>query len=420
MKRNLIKALAPIISFGALSISTFSYDVMERYKVLEDKIKTQEMLSPFGNDFLFDISAIVNKNIFDVIDDAEAVSKTEGSVSDKIVAGQQFLNRYKNTEQTARINVNLGFPLPSFTIKKIKFRPNFRLNVNGGANIGIREEDFDLSKILDYIPAEIPQEMKTLIAQQPYVAGGDIVALALASNSLLLALAEAQGYTGKYFFPQDTSVPDIHTYLKADAKAGLLFNYTYDRHWYGYLNFYGLGRLDYKIRRSADSLARGADVIDFSKKNTTINGTIDYKLGYVNKNFTSYLVLEELKLAKFSDKKEEAGEVNYGFDPLLRWHSAFRIRFSLLKLKVFGGVHKRSGYGFSDGLYAGGEAGAHLFGDRLGLSFLGMLDNEHITLSPKMKLWFMQLQYSLKLPSKSEKNNVKISTLHSVDLRFFF
>jgi len=41
-------------------------------------------------------------------------------------------------------------------------------------------------------------------------------------------------------------------------------------------------------------------------------------------------------------------------------------------------------------------------------------------LAPRVKLWLMQLEYSLKQPLKSKINDTKVSTLHSLNFRLFF
>ena len=121
-------------------------------------------------------------------------------------------------------------------------------------------------------------------------------------------------------------------------------------------------------------------------------------------------------------KERDTGskEQSYGYDPLIRFHADAMFRFSALSLQPFVGVHKRSGYGVGDGVYLGADAGAHVWGDRLGLMFRGMLDKQYLTLTPRVKLWLMQLEYSAKAPLKSTDGDVKLSAIHSFDIRFFF
>ena len=120
-----------------------------------------------------------------------------------------------------------------------------------------------------------------------------------------------------------------------------------------------------------------------------------------------------------SDNKEKGGELIYGNDPLIRLHGEYLYRLSGFTLKPFAGVHKRKGYNVGDGFYAGADIGLHIWGNRLGVRGRGMVDKEHFTLSPQLKLWLMHLDYMLKVPVKSEVDGVKPATIHSLNLRFF-
>ena len=105
---------------------------------------------------------------------------------------------------------------------------------------------------------------------------------------------------------------------------------------------------------------------------------------------------------------------------MIRLHGEYMYKLSFFSVKPFGGVHKRSGYGLGNGIYGGADLGLHVWQERLGLRFRGMLDSEHFTFSPMAKLWFMSVEYMLKTPIKSEIDGVKPSTLHSVNFRLAF
>jgi len=113
-------------------------------------------------------------------------------------------------------------------------------------------------------------------------------------------------------------------------------------------------------------------------------------------------------------------ELSYGYNSLMRLHADAIYKYSALTLNPFFGVHKRTGYGFADGLYLGADAGAYVWGDRLGLQLRGMVDKQYFTISPRMKLWLLQIEYAMKSPMKSTDGDVKLSAIHSIDLRLFF
>jgi hypothetical protein len=104
----------------------------------------------------------------------------------------------------------------------------------------------------------------------------------------------------------------------------------------------------------------------------------------------------------------------------MRIHADALYKFGGLSFNPFLGAHKRNGYGWSDGMYLGTDLGAHVWGDRLGLQLRGMVDKEYFTISPRIKLWLLQLEYSLKTPMKSMDGDVKLSAINSIDLRLFF
>jgi hypothetical protein len=417
-----VRLTALVISVAFLAKAQAAYNVQERLITLDDRFKTEEMLRPFGHDFIFDVTVGINKNVLDVVNDGKDVSKTEGTTQDKLEAGQAFLRKYQDTEQTLRVGLNLGIPLPSFSAFDIKFVPDFRVNFNLMANLGIRQETFDPARVLDYVGQDIPADVKNLIQSKigSMSPGDDIVAQAVAGEPQAIQ-DQAQPYLNKYFYPSDDTVPNLLTFAKADIKSGVLFNYKYDENFFGHLNLYGMARADTKIIVTADSLANEGDAIEFGEElNTTVVAAADYQFGYRNGNLTAFASIEELKLATLSDNKEKGGSLNYEIKPLMRLHGDYRYDFLAFTVRPFAGVYKRSSYNQSAQPYGGADFGTHVWGERLGLQLRTMVDEEHLTLAPRLKLWVMQLEYSLKQPMKSKIDDTKISTLHSLNFRMFF
>lgn len=408
------------------------YDIVNRFKLLEDKFKTNEMLTPLGHDFLFDVGILLNKDLFDVIDEVDKVSDTPGDTTAKLAAAQALLRKYDKTEQNVRFRLNLGFPLPSFTAFGVKIIPDFRTHVGLGILLGFRSSNLSVADLIaqaaEYLGSDIPDAIKNKLSiaacTSGMTAGTDIVQHMINTSGCGLSEAEkalVTPFVGKYKLPSDTTIPDIHNYIKGEAKVGFNFNYIYDEHFFGTLALYGLGRADMKVRVSADALANKGEVGDLGEElNTTVNLASDYRFGYKNGNLRGWAAIEEIKLSRMSDNEEKAGALRFGDDPLLRVHGEYLYKLSIFNVKPFVGVHKRSGYGFGDGLYAGADMGMYVWGDRLGLRLRTMVDNEHFTLSPMAKLWFMHLDYMLKAPLKSEVDGVKPSALHSLNFRLFF
>lgn len=412
------KALA-LISLLSLSLTTAqAYDVVNRFKLIDDKLKTEQMLRPLGHDFFLDVGVALNKNVTTLVKDISDAGKGSG---DKLAAAQAVLVKYDKTEQTLKLNIALGFPIFSFSAWDLKVQPNVRVFADAGANIGIRSETLTPQLLLSLINIDIPTELKNQILATTYAGGEDLLKTSVCNglgdpSAKVVCLANQ----GKYFYPTNTSIPNLMLFAKIDAKVGLYNDYTYGEHFFGNLNFYGLSRTDIFQVVNSNMIAAGSKIELPKTKNTETSVQADYRLGYKNDNYKVFTSIEEVKLSKMKERQAGSKELSYGYSPLMRVHADAMYRFSVLSLNPFLGFHKRSGYAFADGMYVGADAGAHVWGDRLGLQLRGMLDKQYVTISPRMKLWLMQLEYSLKAPLKSMDGDVKLSALQSIDLRFFF
>ncbi len=424
-----MKALA-MMSMLTLSSQAFSYDVVDRFKLIDDKLKTEEMLNPIGHDFFLDMGVTLNKNATDFVSDVKDATNYAGAtIGDKITNAQTVLAKYDKTEQTVKVRAAFGFPLFSFSAWNLKVQPNVRAFVNAGANIGVQSEKLTANMLLDLINVDIPVALKNEIVSKfsAYVGGDDLLLPTGPGGGDLcnvltdpLEKAGCNSLKGQYFYPQNDNLPDMRLFAKVDAKVGFFNDYTYGEHFMGNWNLYGLNRTDIFQRVNADMIARGTKIELPKKKNTETTLQTDFRLGYKNDNYRVSASVEEIKLSKLKEKDAEAKDLSYGYDPLMRLHADANYRFSALMVNPFLGVHKRKGYGFADGVYAGTDLGAYVWGDRLGLQLRGMVDKQYFTISPRVKLWLMSLEYSMKAPMKSMDGDTKLSALHSIDLRLFF
>jgi hypothetical protein len=413
---KVLKALALTTLLSSCMSNAFAYNVVERYTLLDDKLKTEQMLRPFGHDFFLDLGVAMNKNAKTLVTDMSDA----GKAADPTTAAQNVLTKYDKTEQALKLNLAIGIPVFSFTAWDVKVRPNVRILADAGVNLGIRQDALTATDLLNLIgtgvPAEIRSELITVISSK--TAGQDIFGNC-GDYAGAAAVTFCNANKGKYFVPA-LNTPNINLFLKVDAKAGLFNEYTYQDKIFGNLNLYLLSRTDLYQIISKDMIAAGAKVEMPKKANTENTLQLDYKIGYMKYNYRVAASLEELKIATMKQRDTESKEMAYGYHALMRVHADATYKYSMLTLNPFLGVHKRSGYGFSDGLYAGADAGAYVWGDRLGLQLRGMFDKQYLTISPRMKLWLMQLEYSLKSPLKSTDGDVKLSAIHSIDFRLFF
>lgn len=421
MKSARALALGSVLAFNLTAVH--SYDVVDRYKIIDDKLKTEAMLRPIGHDFFLDIGASMNKNLTDVIKDVKDASKGKGTDAEKLAEANRVLAKYDQTEQTLKVNIALGVPLPSFSAWDVKFKPNFRVNADIGANLGIRSQKLTSEDILDYFDIQVPADLKTFILS--LAQGTDVVAACRANAGGALSASTVvicdNLPLSTYVIPNyNQIVPVINVYGKADVKAGFFNNYTSGEHFFGNFNLYALGRADLFQIIDSVQISKGKSIESPKTLNTEVTLQTDYRLGYRNTNYSIFTSIEELKLTKLKDAKAGAKAQSYGYDPLMRVHADATYRVNAISLQPFIGVHKRSGYGFADGVYLGTMLGAYVWGDRLGLQLTGMADKQYLTITPRVKLWLMQLEYSLKKPIKQTDGDVKLTALHSVDFRIFF
>lgn len=427
---SFLKILLLLLGVVFLAEAQAAYNILDRFQILEDKFRTQEMLREMDHSFILDVTALANTDVLDFVDEVDTVANFQGTDSEKLANAQTFLRKYDKTEQNLRAGVGFNIPIFSFTAFGIKIKPSLRANVNLGFLMGIQTSQLTTAQAIEYLGNDIDPTIRAKLnncvgsfSPGSTVASRDIVQFMInnagACGLTTLESTALQAYVGKYIFPADTTVPDIYNYIKGEGRVGMNFDYVYDEHFFGNFSLYGLGRADYSVRVSADALiGNKSDVGDLPDSlNTTVNAAIDYRLGYKNGNLIAMAGIEDLKLSRLSDKEEEAGTLLYGEDPLFRLHSQYLYKYSLFSVMPFAGVHLRSSYGFGDGYYLGADLGAHVWEDRIGLRVRGMFDSEHFTFAPRISLWLIQLEYMLKQPLSSDVDGVKPSTIHSLNLR---
>lgn len=404
------------------------YDVVKRLKVMDDRYKTHDMMNPIGHDFFLDIRAGANTNLLDVIDDADAVSDVQGTELEKLEAATNFLRANDKTEQHLNAKVGLGFPLPSFTVFGLNFKPNFRADWNLAAHLGIFSEPITPETVLSLVDVDLPGALGDAIIAKTragdFTGNDDIVKETCDDPTYSASISQfcRAELFDKYFYP-DGDAPNIFVMAKQDIKGGFYLDYQQENDgiWFGNFNLYGMHRTDIDARITQGSLVANRDIIDLGDElNSELYLTLDWRVGARHKNYRFYASIEELKLATMSDRKAGSKTPTYGTDALIRAHAEGEFDLRVVDVTPFLGFHKRSGYGVSDGFYLGADWSMHAWEERLGLRLRTQFDREHFTLSPQVKLWLMHLDYMAKIPVKSEIDGIEVATLHSLNFRLFF
>ena len=409
------------ITFIIMDSAQAQYDSLKRFTLLEDKFKTEEMLRPYGHDFLKDIVVRTNKDLKNFIGDIRDLSNLEGMTqTQKLERAREILHQYDKTEQTIHARIHLGIPIFSFKIFGVSFSPNLRVGIDWGINLGIRSYVLTGERILELLGSEVSPALRNYWAQidtSTLTPGDDMALVFCRTQSIPDNLCPNRG---RYFWPEDQDTPMMAVFTKVDAKAGFFIPYE-TKHWFGDFNLYPLFRSDFKLLMSAEQIARDQNPIEGSggdRLKEQLFLMADYRLGYRNSNYSLFFSAEELKISRLSDNIDKAGDIAYKTSPLYRFHATAMYRWGIFLLRPFVGLHKREGYNLNDGHYGGLDLGTYIFGDRLYMLFRGMADKEHFTFSSRFKLVFLELEYSIKTPIKDERDDVKISTMHSINLRF--
>lgn len=431
MKKSFLvrTALTTLLFAQATFAADADYNVLDRFRLMEDKFQTQEFLREAGHDFLIDMSVYANADVMELASDVSDASDS----ADPDQAAAEVLSAYADTEQNLRVNVEVGVPLPSFNAFKGTISPSVRLGVNVGSLIGIGEEDIKSDTLIAAIPgsAELKTALEenltdalvqTILGDATY--DTDDLATALGLNAAEKAeLEEALGGAGSVlpFAGSGSSAPIIDAYVKADVTAGLNFDYKNEKH-FGGVSVYGLYRADVRRVFDQDAIAGDDDLIDTENldQNMTLYAMADLTYGFHwLKDFRTMFKIQDIKLATVIDSDE-------GYLPLYepeigyRMHTDYSFNLSNMRLRPFVGFHMRDGYDLADGVYAGTDLMLHVWKERLAITLRGMVDSEHLTLTPRFRLGFMDFMYSLKQPITKEVQGVEIATIHSVNFRLHF
>lgn len=415
---------------GLMTANSFSYDIVDRAKLIDDRFKTQEMLRPYGHDFYLNINGAITTDAMDLVDDAERIGDiNSGNVSDDLDQANEILEKYYDKEQVLRAKVDFGIPLFSFNAFGVNFEPNLRFGGGVLAVLTPKKEQTSITSIidnLDQIPSNVRSALKSCLSGlNASNDGDDLLVVCVDSNDITQAEADYIKDTYNVTkIPYESSIattttdtPAIDVYAKVEAKAGLWFDYTKGEHFFGTFGLYGLGRLD--IKKSVDGvlLLGGGGNID-TAENTLINAAVDYRFGYKNSNYSASASVEEIKLAEISSEAE--GTPSFGNSALIRLHAQADYMPSFFKLSPYFGTHMRSGYGAGDGLYLGANWGMHTWEERIALNFRTQVDVEHFTLGVQAKLWLLQLDLEGKFAVKDKVDDIKVSNYYSANFRLFF
>ena len=418
------------------------YNIVERTTLIEDRLKLQESLRPRGHDFFLDGNFFFSTDALDLADDLKTASDQSSQVgASAFDIASDLVDKWEGKELGGRFNIGAGIPLFKFEAWGIKFVPELiRADFGFTANVGISKEVLQPSDFIEMAGDNLDPEIKNAltiitidtfvdIAQDP--GNGNLYEVLKdfadrrGDDELKAAVEIAKADLEKVELEQElidalsqnTAVPNLDIYLKADLKVGPKVAWN-GENWFGHVNLYGLTRVDVYNRITSASIKNGGSSLDTPTDVEETNLTFDAAVGYRADNYSIIASMDEVKLASLS----EADNANnlYGTPILFKLYGEMNFKpFDFMKLKAFGGIHKRTGYGIGDGYFLGADLGAYVWGDRLGIQFRTQIDAEHLTLAPQFKFWLIQLEGMYKMPLSDEIEGRKTGSILGVNFRIF-
>ena len=431
------------IIFGFLLIGLAahvqSYDAVDRLQLLEDRFKLQESLSPIGHDFALDTRLTIGGEIFDLVDDINEIQ----TLADSQAGGNENQIQAKFTELTqtwsgrefvGRYTLDAGIPLFKFKAWGLKFTPELlRFQLGATAVVGINEEVISKEDVISFLPDGVPQALQDVILSLDFNNASDNQDLALFISQEIRA-GNVQGVRGelnlneyaglvtispelKNALTVGQKLPAAEIYAKVESKIGPQVAWE-GKHFFGHAALYGLGRMDYQFNIAASNVENMTDALNIPQTIEEWNMAVDASVGYRNANYQVVASLNEVKL--FNVQESENADLTYENPMMVKIQADARFKpYSFLNLNAYGGVHKREGYDFMDGVYVGASSGLHVWKERLGINLRTQLDQDHLTLTPNLKFWIMQIDGMYKVPIASERDGVENSPAYSINLRFF-
>lgn len=333
---------------------------IDRFKVLHDKIKTEDLFRPLEHDFIFDLTARESKRLRKLVKEGSTVSSQDQA------AVRQFLERNLNTEHYGNVHVKAGIPLPRFTLKGVAVTTDIRGNYDLAASLSITQ------------------------LSTPMVFAGMVQ---VAKND-----------------------PFIQLYIKNDQKYGLNIAAAPHPDWNATVYLYYMKRWDILEAITGNQLVNGRKVVNIDRsKNWVTSLNADMRVDYDYGDSQFFLGIEELRLTELDNNAADAGRLYFGNNvPLFRFGMVREFAFNWWRLKPYIGLHKRAGYVPGKGVYGGSE----IFLGETPFSFLLVGEKEYFTFNPRFRWRFLQLEYVGKFPiDETTDGGAKTATLHGLNLR---
>lgn len=205
--------------------------------------------------------------------------------------------------------------------------------------------------------------------------------------------------------------PQAQVYLKTDQKLGLYTRFFWDKKREYEVSFYQLSRSDLYSTRSSQQIIEQEALLDFDDEMKEEKSLmLDFRYHQKHQHQSYVFEIQELKI-KTSESSE--GDSLFRSKPLLHFQYWRYWQASRIHWQAVLGQHYRQRYTILDGLYLGLEAD---FKDVLPLTASAQISNQFFSLSPSLKVKFIQLYYQLSSPYRNPQDEMWVSTIHKLGL----
>ena len=88
------KSLLILLTVAFCSQAFAEYNIVDRTRLIEDRLKLQEALRPLGHDFYLDVNTFFSGDIMDLADDLSAASTRASSGEDAMTVAADLTDKW--------------------------------------------------------------------------------------------------------------------------------------------------------------------------------------------------------------------------------------------------------------------------------------------------------------------------------------
>jgi len=129
--------LLTIFFFSLIALNPFhqakSYDVVKRFSLINDRIKTYRALDAYNKGFYFDLNLRLNTTLFDLLKEVKGLGPANALA---------FIQNNNGTEQGFGGYTAMGLKLPKFKLFRTRFTPILQFEGGVGTNMGFSDMVF--------------------------------------------------------------------------------------------------------------------------------------------------------------------------------------------------------------------------------------------------------------------------------------